>query len=613
MRLKSVFISDYKNLKDFEISFEGDGFIDIFVGKNGSGKSNFLEALIEIFDHIYGFNAKSPGPGFDYTIAWEIDENETVISWRENQLSINGNLRRQIGRTALPSNIIVYYSGQNDTVANLIRRYRESYRRSVKKAVVAESPRFIGIGPDYKTLLVALMLMLPEEAKARKFLCDKLGIEVTGGTTWLKLQRPSTANKARAYDPFNDEEIFWGIKGIARQFIDQLMDCIIGDFTPGSLYNRDSDTYRIDIDIEKFRETFATIAPDEVFCLFNSLRALGMIEDISIPLRLAANTEVSSRAFSDGQFQSVYLFAISELFKSRNCITLLDEPDAFLHPKWQSDFLGQTHAISEDGTRTNHILMTSHSASTVAARVASHIRILEFNGEKTEANECEKSEIIRSLSAGLITFSEKEAQLNITYVLRNTTGPVLFTEGVTDEVILDNAWRKLYPNNPRPFDIQGTFGCGFLGALLRDGSIYANHPNRKFFGLFDFDEAYNNWNSNGTQIIQQDLTRGLVRKKNDLPGYFMLIPVPEGLGVRNQAVNPDNGQHYRAASMLPIELLFHDVPGLEGHFCVDTSRPGHMRKFNGSKTDFASTVVPTIAPEHFEVFRPTFEFIQATI
>ena len=57
MRLRSVWISQYKNLYDFSISFDGDGFIDIFVGKNGSGKSNFLEALIEIFDHIFDFDA----------------------------------------------------------------------------------------------------------------------------------------------------------------------------------------------------------------------------------------------------------------------------------------------------------------------------------------------------------------------------------------------------------------------------------------------------------------------------------------------------------------------------------------------------------------------------
>lgn len=33
MRLKSVYISQYKNLRDFPMSFDGDSFIDVFVGK----------------------------------------------------------------------------------------------------------------------------------------------------------------------------------------------------------------------------------------------------------------------------------------------------------------------------------------------------------------------------------------------------------------------------------------------------------------------------------------------------------------------------------------------------------------------------------------------------
>ena len=38
MRLRSVWISQYKNLRDFMLNFDGSGFIDIFVGKNGSGQ-----------------------------------------------------------------------------------------------------------------------------------------------------------------------------------------------------------------------------------------------------------------------------------------------------------------------------------------------------------------------------------------------------------------------------------------------------------------------------------------------------------------------------------------------------------------------------------------------
>lgn len=53
MRLKSLTLSQYKNLKDFSLSFDGSSFIDVFVGKNGSGKSNLFEALILIFRHLY--------------------------------------------------------------------------------------------------------------------------------------------------------------------------------------------------------------------------------------------------------------------------------------------------------------------------------------------------------------------------------------------------------------------------------------------------------------------------------------------------------------------------------------------------------------------------------
>jgi AAA15 family ATPase/GTPase len=36
-------------MKDFPIAFDGEDFVDIFVGKNGPGKSNFLEAMVDAF------------------------------------------------------------------------------------------------------------------------------------------------------------------------------------------------------------------------------------------------------------------------------------------------------------------------------------------------------------------------------------------------------------------------------------------------------------------------------------------------------------------------------------------------------------------------------------
>jgi hypothetical protein len=337
-----------------------------------------------------------------------------------------------------------------------------------------------------------------------------------------------------------------------------------------------------------------------------------MIDDDSIPVRLRAQVEVTSRAFSDGQFQSIYLFAISELFKNRDCITFLDEPDAFLHPEWQYDFLSQVLQISDQAARTNHILMSSHSASTISARVQTRLRVFEANGQAVVAAQKEKSEIIGTLSAGLISFSEKEAQLNIEHVVGATSKPVLFTEGVSDVAILDTAWRKLFPHRRRPFDLVQAFDCAFMRNLMRRDHLYQNNPHRKFFALFDFDSAYQDWVQLGAELPRQ-LSEGLVRKRPNHEGYAILMPVPDALSVRNQVWNAAAQRTWEGDSRLCIELLFKDVPGIEAHFAIDTLSPAGWFKFAGQKVAFAEAILPPLGAEHFECFRPLFEFIEAEI
>ena len=168
MRLKSLTIGQYKNLKDFTLSFGGSSFIDVFVGKNGSGKSNLFEALIEIFRHLYEYDKERGDPGFSYTIKYEINDKETKIAWSAGSLSINGRERKTTGETLLPDNVLIYYSGHNDTVETLVQRYENAFRKCIKSANLDESRRFIGIGPEYKQLLLAVLLLQKTENKTRQ-------------------------------------------------------------------------------------------------------------------------------------------------------------------------------------------------------------------------------------------------------------------------------------------------------------------------------------------------------------------------------------------------------------------------------------------------------------
>ena len=46
MQLISLWVEDFKNLKNFTINFENQENLTILIGNNGSGKSNILELSV---------------------------------------------------------------------------------------------------------------------------------------------------------------------------------------------------------------------------------------------------------------------------------------------------------------------------------------------------------------------------------------------------------------------------------------------------------------------------------------------------------------------------------------------------------------------------------------
>lgn len=615
MRLKSVWISNYKNLHDFTLTFDGQSFLDIFVGKNGTGKSNFFEALVEIFRHIYDSRGSSSVASFDYEVTYEIAGNDTTIAHRNELFTINGRERKTVGQTPVPDNVLVYYSGHNPTINETVERFERTFANQSQSWDADDSRKFIGVRADYKEMLLSVLLMQPDDCVARQYLCEKLQIDVVSRRKFnLTLKRPTFASRVLV-DVGIGETFLWGAKGAVREFLDKLTDCIAGGFTLGSIYDRETDQYNIPIDIGRFRERFNDVSASELFRSFDQLKAIGMFAGLSVPLRLTIGDVAKVGDFSDGQFQSVYIFAISELFKDRNCITLLDEPDSFLHPEWQFGFLKQVIDITgSEASQTNHVLLSSHSASTIAQSEQTQIRMFEIGDEGVTVSAADKSSIVRSLSAGLIVFSEREARLNIYHNLKNTDGHVLMVEGVSDELILEAAWRKLNGQGAvRNFDIISAFACSTLGRLMRDEGFYNSHPNRTIFALFDWDRAYNDWNDGGSDIVEQNPANCLARKRGNQPGYNLLLPVPPLLSCRHQVLDPNTGGHFADNASLSIELLFIDRPGLEQYFAVDSKRPGNCMKFQGNKVTFAKEVVPTLPAEAFENFRPIFDFIHAKL
>lgn len=388
MRLTSLYISQYKNLRDFSLSFDGGSFIDVFVGKNGTGKSNLFEALIEILRHLVEYDRDKGACDFNYRIGYEIDGKTTQINWTSGKFTIDGKERKTIGKTPLPDNVLIYYSGHNDTVAKLVRQYEDAFRKRIKRANFDEARYFIGVGPDYKELLLAVLLMQPDTCKARQFICQKLGINNVASEVKVVLERPAYAANPHFHIAFNDDtDRYWQPEGITKTFLDQLHNCITtASATPqrSEGYFSAEDRYILYFDIATIRREFKNLTPQELFRQFDNLKTLGMLTEISIPLQLTGGLNATIAHFSDGQFQSVYIYSIVELFKDRNCITLLDEPDSFLHPEWQFDFLKQVFEITDTTAKNNHVLMSSHSAVTLISHEKRTIKF--FDIKENQAN-----------------------------------------------------------------------------------------------------------------------------------------------------------------------------------------------------------------------------------
>ena len=61
MRIDWLRIPNYRNLRNFEINFDEGQSTTVLLGHNGSGKSNLLEAIVEIFRDL-DFKSRLPLP-----------------------------------------------------------------------------------------------------------------------------------------------------------------------------------------------------------------------------------------------------------------------------------------------------------------------------------------------------------------------------------------------------------------------------------------------------------------------------------------------------------------------------------------------------------------------
>ena len=105
------------------------------------------------------------------------------------------------------------------------------------------------------------------------------------------------------------------------------------------------------------------------------------------------------------------------------------------------------------------------------------------------------------------------------------------------------------------------------GAILADNMFQWNKVVRSEFALFDFDEAYNDWNGPQHNRIEiEDPFQGLAKQLMCEDHFALLLPVPPCEQIRRQTLNEHNQPWGGIDCHLSIELLFYETELENAHF-----------------------------------------------
>jgi predicted ATPase len=371
MRLRSLRLWDYKNLRDFGIVFDSMSPITALVGKNGSGKSNLIEAIVEIFrDLDFGEPSK-----FHYQLEYECNGSEIQVdcdpSRKSNRLHVtaycgDGKRRRVAIRELkqehsryLPRTVFGYYSGMSPRLEELFRRHQKRFYDALLDGK-EDAHRYLFYGRLVHSQFALLAFFGYEDENTISLLREKLGVE--GLEAVLFVMRQPTW-KSAVGDPR-----FWRARGVVADFLSNLYELALAplrlvrqielDFRRRErreeLYLFLPDAARLAALIARYR------SPAELFARLESTYINELLAEVRVRVR-AKNVEggLTFREFSEGEQQLLMVLGLLRFTSDEESLFLLDEPDTHLNPRWSTEYIELVSRFI-GGDRRSHIIISSH-------------------------------------------------------------------------------------------------------------------------------------------------------------------------------------------------------------------------------------------------------------
>lgn len=392
------------------------------LGPNGSGKSQLLQLIAEIFQSAWHLCAKdeestdtlgkaafrlefeasiSPGGNprkfrlsRENTKASERIKLEAYTKSGWNAVSPTDPLFR----ACLPSLIVGYTSGQNETLSLPFLISRAGYATAVREAALkqkapAKDNRLVLL--DYGTHLEVLLanLMLGDDNVRERILPGDGSTEISSFRCIVRLAHSAISKTFKR--PGSKRK---GIQLTSE--LEQIIEALTACATCWD-YEAKPEIYTFDFvvsatTIDGFKVFFETSMK-----LYLSLHKLGLLNDLAVKsaARKKMQSALNNRRFaarlsepqeddkvflfeqvmlnrqtnpnnrlpldyvslSDGEHQHAQIFGVLSMFDAPNVLFLLDEPESHFNPKWRIQFTRQLTEIRKEGGNPQDVLLTTHA------------------------------------------------------------------------------------------------------------------------------------------------------------------------------------------------------------------------------------------------------------
>jgi predicted ATPase len=438
--------SRFKNLDNVEVDFDRDHLMTVIVGRNGSGKSNVLEALVAIFRNLDLGEAPPFSYHLTYRLGRESKPNQPSDSWLEVTVDADperGSLAKQYEVTVLdllqpnsqglldeprhgkktpfskikrdkagnapylPKYVFAYYSGPSDRLESYFRKHRtDFYRRLLKNELDLKGDiRPLFYAKPHHSQFVLLAFFLSEQDSVEKtFLREQLGIEGLDSIHFV-MRQPGWAKRKG--------ELFWGAGGVVGRFLKELIEYSLApvkvtrqEDTSLTGYKMRNEFLHLFLpNVDALREFASNLSADELFKMLESTLLSEIISEVSIRVKISGRkTPLTFRELSEGEQQLLTVLGLLKFTGGKDSLFLLDEPDTHLNPSWAVKYLKFLRNFVPKH-ETSHLLMVTHHPLAIAELHKQQVQVM-WRDEENQVHAKEPEESPRGMGINLILRSE---------------------------------------------------------------------------------------------------------------------------------------------------------------------------------------------------------------